>query len=330
MGGKWSWIASLSLILALVLAGVWYGLRHRPAAAERTPGAALLATSLGSSFVGKVRPQHVVNFGAEVDGTIESFLADVGDEVFTGQSLAHIASSPLEGEKENAATAVDRSQDRVDKAESAVDNARLEQSRASADLERSRVLLGEAERLYDLQSTRIKVGAIPRLTFEKAEKDYNDAQQDTAIKEKAYRTSTELIDSLQKVADTARADLAAKQQALEDASNDLDATEVRSPVDGIIAGRNGQIGDAAAAAGDQMFQVATDMAAMEAVIEPPPPALKKIYPGMPAIVILPESSNAAFAGQVKSVEGTEVVVEFVNSLPFLRSGARADVRIKLD
>jgi multidrug resistance efflux pump len=115
---------------------------------------------------------------------------------------------------------------------------------------------------------------------------------------------------------------------LQEVQTDLDATEVRAPVDGWLVVRQGEIGQPAD--GERMFQIATDLAALEVVVEPKPETLKRIYPGMPALVLIPELTNAAITGDVKAIDGKEVVVEFISSMPAILPGMKADVRLKLD
>ena len=79
-----------------------------------------------------------------------------------------------------------------------------------------------------------------------------------------------------------------------------------------------------------MFQVATDIAALEVTVQPRPEILKKLYPGMPTLVLIPEVTNAALAGTVKTINEKEAVVEFVSSTPSIRPGMKADVRFKVD
>jgi hypothetical protein len=65
-------------------------------------------------------------------------------------------------------------------------------------------------------------------------------------------------------------------------------------------------------------------------VEPTPPVLNRIVPGMPAMVLVPELTNAGFAGEVKGIDKGVVVVQFVSGLPAVKPGMKADVRFKLD
>src|SRR4051812_26683801 len=136
MQGKWGLIAVLA-----VAAGVGAGalsMRHRrPVELPSRAGAARITTP-EITLNGIIRPQHVTGVGSSIDDNIEGFMANVGDEVYQGQVLARIGAAGLESEREEAAHAVEYAQDQVSKAESAINSARMEASRAAADAERAR------------------------------------------------------------------------------------------------------------------------------------------------------------------------------------------------
>ena len=85
------------LSVAAVLAGLAGGvisLRYRrpaPALPVRAAGPAVLPSNQ-VTLSGAIRPQHVVGVGAQVNGVIEAFLVDVGQDVYGGQVLARIGS----------------------------------------------------------------------------------------------------------------------------------------------------------------------------------------------------------------------------------------------
>ncbi len=331
MRRKWALVSA-----AVVVAGVVFGtvalLRRNRAAAPpaRAAGAVSLPAVAGLTLTGTIRPQHVVNFGAAVKGNIEAFLAEVGEEVVEGQSVARVGALGLESDRENAANAVNRAQDRVAQAEQALNGAVLEESRAGAELEKARAELDQADKAYTRQKTLIAAGATPQLTYNAAVKVYQAAQEGFNIMDKAWRASSDNVRAAQQMLDGEKKTLAEAAQRLADVQSDLDATEVRAPVDGWLVARQGEIGQHAEDFGDKMFQLATDLASLEVAVEPKPDVLKRIVPGMPALVLVPELTNAAIAGDVKAIDGNQAIVEFVSPMPSIRPGMKADVRLKLD
>jgi multidrug resistance efflux pump len=107
----------------------------------------------------------------------------------------------------------------------------------------------------------------------------------------------------------------------------MQSAEVRSPVDGTVVGRNGEVGSPA---GADLFDIATDMYALEVPLEPEPRVLQRLRPGQPALVLIPDLQSAGIEGQIREIKGNEVIVEFYSTLTAIRPGMPVDVRLKLD
>lgn len=331
MQGKW--VAVTAVLVVAGAAGGMLALRRHapPAAPARTAGALVLPVSGIVTFTGIIRAQHVAAVGASVDGNIEMFLADVGQEVFQGDALARIGAPALASDRENASNAVERARDQVARVEDALNAALLEQSRAEADLERGKAEMDRTHVEYDKQRGYFAKGATPRRTFEKSETDYRDAVDQYDVLNKALTAASESARNCQAAVDSAKKAVEARLADLDEAQGTAEAgAEVRSPVDGLVVTRNGEPGKPAREFGDQMFLIATDLSALEVTVEPPPPVLKGIVPGLPAMVLVPELTSAGFEGEVKGIDKGAVVVQFVSGLPAVRPGMKADVRIKLN
>jgi len=330
MRGKWA-LFSLAAVLAGIAGGalsVWYR-RPAPAIPVRAAGAAVLPANQ-VTLSGAIRPQHVVGVGAQVDGVIDAFLVDVGQDVYQGQVLARIGSQGLESSREAAASAVDHAQEQVNRAEAAVAGARSEQSRADAEAQRARFAMERAETAFSRQQLLFGQGATPRLTYEKSQREYDSARTEFTVMDKAARATAERVQSaLQDVA-SAQKILADENRRLEDSQAAFEAADVHSPVDGLLVGRNGEVGKSVQEFGDNLFQIATDTYALEVALDPQPPILKRIRPGQPALVLVPDLQSAGITGDVKEIKGGQVVVEFNSTIPAIRPGMLADVRLMLD
>jgi multidrug resistance efflux pump len=330
MRGKW-----VLLSVAAVLAGVAGGalsLRHQspaPAPLVRAAGPAVLPANQ-VTLSGAIRPQHVVGVGAQASGVIDAFLVDVGQDVYQGQVLARIGSQGLESSREAAASAVDHAQERVNQAEAAVAGARLAQSRADAEAQRARFAMEREEAAFARQQLLFSQGATPRLVYERVQREYESARTEFAVMDKAARATAEGVqNALQEVA-SAQKILADENRRLEESQAAFEAADVRSPVDGLLVGRNGEAGKSAQEFGDNLFQIATDMYALEVALNPEPPILKRLRPGQPALILIPDLESAGIAGDVKEIKGTQVLVEFNSTIPAIRPGMLADVRLRLD
>jgi multidrug resistance efflux pump len=331
MRGKWA-LVSVAAVLAGVAGGV-LSLRYRrpaPALPVRAAGAAVLLPANQVTLSGTIRPQHVVGVGAQLDGVIDAFLVDVGQDVYQGQVLARIGSQGLDSSREAAASAVDHAQERVNQAEAAVAGARLEQSRADAEAQRARFAMERAETVFSRQQVLVSQGATPRMVYEKAQREYDSARAEFAVMDKAARATAESVQSaLQEVA-SAQKILAGENQRLQDSQAAFEAADVHSPVDGLLVGRNGEIGKPAQEFGENMFQIATDTYALEIPLEPQPPVLKRLRPAQPALVLVPDLQTPGITGDIKEIKGNQVLVEFNSTIPAIRPGMVADVRFKLD
>jgi multidrug resistance efflux pump len=331
MRGKWALLSA-----AAVLAGFAVGalsLRHRspaPAPPVRAAGAAVLLPVNQVTLSGAIRPQHFVGVGAQVNGVIDAFLVDVGQDVYQGQVLARIGTQELDSAREAIANAVDHAQERVNRAETAVAGARLEQSRADAEAQRARFAMERAETAFSRQQLLFNQGATPRLVYDKARSEYDGARAEFAVMDRAARATADRVQSALEEVASAQKILAGENQRLQDSQAALEAADVHSPVDGLLVGRNGEIGKPAQEFGENMFQIATDTYALEIALEPQPPVLKRLRPGQPALVLIPDLGIPGITGDIKEIKGTQVVVEFNSTIPAIRPGMVAEVRFKLD
>ena len=330
MRGKWA-LVSVAAVLAGVAVGALSLWHRRPAQAlpVRAAGPAVLLVNQ-VTLSGAIRPQHVVGVGAQVDGIIDAVLVDVGQDVYQGQVLARIGSQGLDSSREAAATAVDHAQERVNRAEAAVAGARLEQSRADAEAQRARFAMERAETAFSRQQLLFSQGATPRLVYEKAQREYDSARAEFAVMDKAAHATAEGVqNALQEVA-SAQKILADENRRLEESQAAFEAADVHSPVDGLLVGRNGEVGKSAQEFGDNLFQIATDTYALEIALDPQPPVLKRLRPGQPALVLVPDLQTPGITGDIKEIKGNQVLVEFNSTIPAIRPGMVADVRLKLD
>jgi multidrug resistance efflux pump len=166
--------------------------------------------------------------------------------------------------------------------------------------------------------------------YQKALQEYEAALKDSELIDATVRTGSEHIQSgIDEVA-AARKIVADKMRLLEEAQANLSAAEIHSPVDGYVVSRKGEVGGSAGEPGDPLFQIATDLYAMEVALEPKAEMLKRIVPGQPALVLVLDLQNAAMAGVVREIKDNQVIVEFDSTLPAIKPGMQADVRLKLE
>jgi len=267
--------------------------------------------------------------GVPVEGKIESFQVEAGDEVYEGQLLAQIKSQALETAKLEAETDLEQSETRVRNLEAAMSAARLEASRAVADAARVKNEYERAAKNFQREKMLLAEGATPRRNFEKAQKEFIALEAETKNHDAVAAGAEERITSTQNELDAARKLLEGKSEDLEQATQRVGAGNVLSPVNGIVVGRRGQAGDNVHPSMTDLFQIATDLSAMQAIAQASPAQIKQIKPGQPATVTIVEMAGEILQGSVLKIEGDRVVIEFANPNPLIKPGLTAQVRIKL-
>ena len=330
MRGKWIPVLVGAVLIALAVGTVvWRGQRHPVSPPAAATAAAIAVARNEVTLQGKIRPRHITGVRPAISGFIEAFLVEPGQDVYEGQVLARIGAQGLESAREVAQAALERAQEQVSKSEAVVTAARMELSRADADVQRSRTAMERAERASARQQALFREGATPRLAYEKALKEYEAALKDYELIDATVRTGQEHIQSGMDEVNGAKKIVADKVRQLEEAQDNLSAAEVHSPVDGYVVSRKGEVGGSAGLS-DELFQIATDLYALEVAVELKAELLKRIVPGQEALVLVLDLQSAAMPGVVREIKDNQATVEFNSTLPAIKPGMQADVRFKLE
>jgi len=278
---------------------------------------------------GRIQARSTVNVAAPSEGLIESWFVDLNQEVYENQLVGRIRNGRLETEHHQSEAELEKAQSRVATLDADLIGARLEASRATADQMRARAELDRLDRIYQRQKMLNSEGATPRLTYEKAEREYQAAKTEFDARDDVAKQATDRISKLGRDLDAARKAIQEKTEAVENAKANIASGDLHAPVEGVVVGRRGQAGDAVDPSMKDLLQIATDLTNMQVTVEPPPPALARIKAGLVATVRLPELSPDEFPGAVREVRGTEVIVDFTSPAPIVKPGLTAQVRIKL-
>ncbi len=223
--GRRFW-AALSVVVAIVLVGVWYAVKITD-----TSGAIRYVTAqvTHSDFVvtvtatGTVEPTNLVEISSELSGTLASVEVDFNDAVDIGTVLAKLDTTKLEAQVEIAKASLDAAVARVAVAQAVLEDARQKY---------------ETARDLDLQ------GFTPHQTF--------------VSQQAAFRTAqAELQSSL--------ADRSLAEANLDLYSAELDKACICSPIKGIVLDRSVDPGQivAASLSAPVLFTVAEDLTQME-------------------------------------------------------------------
>lgn len=330
MRGKWLLFSGTVILLAIAAGALSVLKKPAPVAAkkaEEKPAGPQLGDEL--AFNGKIQAAHIVAVRAPVDGLLDSWDVDAGQDVVQGQPLGRVKNTALESALERAQMELDRAQSKVTGIEGSILAARLEAARAEGDASRTRTELDILERQYLREQNQFKEGAIARLKFEKTEQAYNKAKAEAATSAGVAATTADRVNKLEKDLELAKKTLEDSTGVLEDAKSDLEAAVVIAPADGTVIALKVQPGEEVNRSMMDLVQLAVDPAILDVVVQPEPAALKMLAAGQPALVLVPEVLAEGLVGQVKSVNETEAIVEFTSPNPAIKHGMQAGVRIKL-
>src|SRR5258708_20252444 len=153
MHRKWLLAGGVAVV---VLAGAvgywWYSKAHHTNAQAPKPGGTQVGAPVPQptevSRVGKIQARSIVNVSAPIDGTVDNYLVDVGEEVFEGELLAHIKNAALDSAHQAAQVDAARAQSHIAELESQIISARLEASRARSEAVRAKGEYEHAENDY--------------------------------------------------------------------------------------------------------------------------------------------------------------------------------------
>ena len=230
---KWVWVAIVTVIAVALAVWRWGG-----EASAEAPQIDTSPLSRGDivqmvSAVGSVRALNTVEVGSQLSGQIDQLQADFNTPVEAGDLLARIDPQTF-----------DR---RVQEAEAnlavAVANVEIQ----AAGIEKSIVLHDNARREYERQRSLVERGSVSESALELAQANYRNAGADVDIARAQLRN--------------AEATVLQREAALEAARIDLDRTEIRSPIRGVVINRAVDLGQTVAASlqAPVLFTIAQDL-----------------------------------------------------------------------
>ena len=185
------------------------------------------------SAVGSVRALNTVEVGSQLSGQIAELFADFNTPVQAGDLLARIDPQSFER--------------RVQEAEAGLAVAVASVAIQQASIGRAEVLQDNARRELERQRSLIGRGGVSEAALELAEANYRNTGADVDIARAQLRS--------------AEATVLQREAALEAARIDLERTEIRSPINGVVINRAVDLGQTVAASlqAPVLFTIAQDL-----------------------------------------------------------------------
>lgn len=320
------WMLAIAGVVALGFAAGGFVAFHRSRVAP-APQRTIPVAPAEITLTGTIQPAQVMNVSVPVDGTIDQFMAAVGQHVSEGQVLARIRNAKRAAAQQIAKQDVEQVQSRLSQLESALIAARLEVSRSEADAMRIKSNLAQAEKTFDRQKTMFQEGVTPRMAYEKAEHEYNSLKAAAESLAEIAKNAADRVDLTTKELEPARKELAQKNADLEDAEAEAAVGEVNSPADGVVIERRGRLGQPVTVAVTDLFQIAVDPLVLEAVAAIQPQITARIQPGQVVAMLIAGSGNP-ITGTVRELKSGQVFIDIKNPPAAMTRGMTVQIKIK--
>jgi len=338
------WIVALMLVLAAAASGAWFYAqsrgntpRFRTARVERGP---LTATV---SATGTLNAVVTVQVGSQVSGQIKELFADFNSLVKRNQLVARI-----DPEKFQAAVAQARAQ--VDMAKANVLNQRALVEKTRADLANSHAALLAAR----AQTAKAQVAVVDsRRTLQRnqdlrrrgfiaqADEDTAQAAYDSAVaqaesakaQEEAQASQIRSAEAQLRVTEaqlqSAIANVSQQEAGMRQAQVDLDHTEIRAPVDGVVVSRTVDVGQTVAASlqAPTLFTIAQDLTQMQVETNVDEADVGRIREGLRATFTVDSFASQTFTGEVMQVRKAPQVLQNVVTYNVVISARNPELKL---
>jgi HlyD family secretion protein len=264
---------------------------------------------------------------------------------------------------DSAAATVERMQAEIENARAAIATARAAVARESATAANARLELERRIELLRKQLIAQSEKDQAQMTFETAgaqleaaraqeragEAALRSARAQLAAAESQARAARAAVASAQAALQVARARLAAaegtvrqKRAALDQSRLDLQHTEIRAPVNGVVIARTVDVGQTVAASlqAPTLFSIAQDLTRMQVETAVDEADVGRLRPGLPASFTVDAFPGRTFRGEIVQIRQAPQVVQNVvtyttviavgNPERILMPGMTANVRIQVE
>jgi HlyD family secretion protein len=307
------------------------------------------------SASGELNAVITVQVGSEISGQISELLADFNSEVHAGQVIARIAPESFEAKVQQAqaelavakATVATKSA-AVVQARANLDNALSVLAAAGAEVERARVTAADLKLEYDRKNGLHQRGVIDvssvdkaRAAWQAARAQVNAAVAQLKAQQSAVAARRAQISMAEADVEYARAQVQQQEAAVHVAQINLENTFIRSPVDGVVIGRDVDIGQTVAASlqAPTLFTIAKDLRQMQVETAIDEADIGQIQPGQAATFTVDAFPGQEFRGtvtqvrkqpqEVQNVVTYTVIISADNPNLLLLPGMTANVQVNV-
>lgn len=271
----------------------------------------------GVRATGTLSPVTTVLVGSQLSGQIVEIATDYNAPVKKGQVIARLFSEQIKSRRDAAAADLQQGRADLDQRKAQLERARATRQRSDGALadqmaqkDRVAAQLAEAKRNYERQHELTERGVGSANALEAA-KTQLDIQTATLASSEATiaQAQAELIgldaDIALAQAQVASADavIAARQAKLRDIEIDLNRTDIRSPVDGVVINKEIELGQTVAASlnAPTLFTIAQDLSQIDIYANVDESDVGRIKPDQPVTFTVTAFPERTYRGRVKMV-----------------------------
>jgi HlyD family secretion protein len=279
---------------------------------------------------GVVNPVLLVEVGSQLSGRISEVLVNFNDVVKAGQVIARVdpeayiaAVKKAKAALKIAKATAELQQASLQRARAAVENARIASQAGEADLAAAQAKQEEAERDVQRNTVLLRKLAISDREFTASRAVRDAGAAGVASLRAQLRMKNEAIAIAEAELSMAEANVAnaegvveQNQAALEQAEVDLQYTQIRSPIDGVVITRVINSGQTVAVSlvSKMLFKIADDLRVMQVEGKIDEADIGQVKEGQPATFTVDAYPDQIFSGRVaqvrKSPELSQSVVTY--------------------
>jgi len=304
---------------------------EKPVAVSVTK-AAKATVEVVSTLSGKVKPAQEVSIIPKISGKVAGINFEVGDKVKEGDVLFYLDDNDIKLQVQQAEAALSIAESALERTKGGSVEQQLSQLKSS--LVSAETAYNDAKLNYERLKSLFEVGGISREALESAETRLKVAEEQY----KTAKTSYDLTLSKINPENIAGAEAQVKQAraAYDIAKTQLENTIVKSPVAGVVASRNIDVGEMVGTMAAAMSIV--DLSYVTVDVNVPETIINKINQNDPVDVLIKSVSNEPLRGQVMSVspaadpqtQNYTVKIKVPNDEGLLKGGMFAEIKIGVD
>jgi HlyD family secretion protein len=350
------WILGIVIAAGLITGGYLYtqGIGARPAFRTATVTRGPLTSAV--SATGTLNAVITVQVGSQISGQIKELHADFNSVVKKNQLIARIDPESFEAKVNQAKAQVDAArasvlnqQAVVEKTRADLENARAALAASRANTAKAQVTVLDSQRTLGRNRDLRTRGLIAQADEDTAQAAYDSAvaqQEASKAQEQAQGSAVRSAEAQLRVAEAmltnAKAQVVQNEAALQQAQVDLDRTYIRAPVDGVVVGRNVDVGQTVAASlqAPTLFTIAQDLRNMQVDTNVDEADVGRVKLGQAVTFTVDSFPGRTFTGEVVQIRKAPLVVQNVvtydvvvtarNPEQRLLPGMTANVRIVIE